>query len=53
MEPVFAALAGYLWANEILSSRALVGAVLILCYMLMAVFIQSEPAAATSQKHSL
>ncbi|HOQ08930.1 MAG TPA: DMT family transporter [Syntrophomonadaceae bacterium] len=53
MEPVFAALAGYLWANEILSSRALVGAVLILCSMLMAVFIQSEPAAATSQKHSL
>lgn len=37
MEPVFAALAGYLWAGEILSLRGLIGAGLILLSMLIAV----------------
>ncbi|MGR6835648.1 DMT family transporter [Syntrophomonas erecta] len=38
MEPVFAALAGYLWAGEILSPRALAGAGLILLSMLVSIF---------------
>lgn len=37
MEPVFAALAGYWWAGEILSPRGLTGAGLILASMLIAV----------------
>ncbi|SHG49279.1 EamA-like transporter family protein [Thermosyntropha lipolytica DSM 11003] len=37
MEPVFAALAGYLWAGEMFSSRGLIGAGLILLSMLIAV----------------
>ncbi|NLB88336.1 MAG: DMT family transporter [Syntrophomonadaceae bacterium] len=36
-EPVFAAAAGYFWANEVLSERALIGAVLILVAMLVAI----------------
>ncbi|HZK43235.1 MAG TPA: DMT family transporter [Syntrophomonadaceae bacterium] len=36
-EPVFAAVAGYLWANEMFSERALVGAILILIAMLLAI----------------
>lgn len=41
-EPVFAALAGYLWADEILSPRALGGAALILFSMLMAVLTKQN-----------
>lgn len=37
MEPVFAGLTGYLWANEILGSRALFGAAMILAAMLIAI----------------
>lgn len=36
-EPVFAAAAGYFWANEVLSDRALIGAALILAAMLVAI----------------
>ncbi|HQA06502.1 MAG TPA: DMT family transporter [Syntrophomonadaceae bacterium] len=53
MEPVFAALAGYLWANELLSSRALLGAALILCSMLIAIIIHSEPAISSSKDYSV
>lgn len=42
MEPVFAALAGYMWAGEILSSRALFGAAFILCSMLIAIISRPE-----------
>ncbi|MGI6453935.1 MAG: DMT family transporter [Syntrophomonadaceae bacterium] len=41
-EPVFAAVAGNLWADEILSPRALVGASLILIAMLIAILTQKE-----------
>jgi drug/metabolite transporter (DMT)-like permease len=37
-EPVFAALAGHYWANEVFSQRALLGAVLILVAMLISIF---------------
>ncbi|MDD3268994.1 MAG: DMT family transporter [Syntrophomonadaceae bacterium] len=36
-EPLFAALAGYLWANEMLSQRAMAGAALILVSMLVSI----------------
>lgn len=36
-EPVFAAAAGYFWANEMFSERALIGACLILVAMLVAI----------------
>jgi drug/metabolite transporter (DMT)-like permease len=36
MEPVFAAIAGYLWAGERLSSSALIGCVLIFAGMIFA-----------------
>lgn len=37
MEPVFAALAGFLWADEMLSARAMVGAAFILVAMLFSI----------------
>lgn len=37
-EPVFAALAGYLWAGELLGQRGLTGAALILGAMLLSIF---------------
>ncbi len=45
MEPVFAALAGFLWAGEMLSSRGLVGAGLILSSMLISILLRkpTEP----------
>jgi drug/metabolite transporter (DMT)-like permease len=46
MEPVFAAMAGYLWAGELLSPRALIGAALILCSMLFAVL--SHPSSSSA-----
>jgi drug/metabolite transporter (DMT)-like permease len=46
MEPVFAAMAGYLWASELLSPRALIGAALILCSMLFAVL--SHPSSSSA-----
>jgi len=51
MEPVFAALAGYLWANELLSYRALLGAAFILCSMLIAIITRSEPTTASALDH--
>ncbi len=39
MEPVFAGVAGYWWAGEVLSSRAYLGALLILLAMLIAILI--------------
>lgn len=39
-EPVFAALTGYLWAQEVLSRRAMFGAGLILLSMLISVLIR-------------
>ncbi|MDD3023531.1 MAG: DMT family transporter [Syntrophomonadaceae bacterium] len=36
-EPIFAAVAGYLWANEMLSKRAIIGAALILVSMLISI----------------
>lgn len=44
MEPVFAAMAGCLWANEELTSRDLAGACLILISMLFAILIQNPNA---------
>lgn len=41
-EPVFAALAGYLWADEILSPRGLGGAALILFSMLVAILTKEK-----------
>jgi drug/metabolite transporter (DMT)-like permease len=41
-EPVFAALAGHLWANETFSQRALVGAVMILVAMLIAILSRKQ-----------
>lgn len=41
-EPVFAALAGFLWADEILSSRAYSGAGLILLAMLLSVLLRKK-----------
>ncbi|MEQ8200825.1 MAG: DMT family transporter [Syntrophomonadaceae bacterium] len=41
-EPVFAALAGYLWAGERLSSQAMVGAGLILAAMLLAIVLKKK-----------
>lgn len=49
MEPVFAALAGYLWAHEILSSRALMGAGLILGSMLVSVLGRSSSSQSTNE----
>lgn len=40
MEPVFAAMAGYFWAHELLSPRSLIGAALILCSMLIAILVR-------------
>lgn len=39
-EPVFAALAGYLWANEVFSIRTLIGAGLILLSMLISILVR-------------
>lgn len=39
-EPVFAALAGYLWANEVFSLRTLLGAGLILLSMLISILVR-------------
>lgn len=39
-EPVFAALAGYLWADEMLSRRAYLGACLILLAMVLSVLLR-------------
>lgn len=44
MEPVFAALAGFLWAGEMLSPRGLVGAGLILSSMLISILIRPQTA---------
>jgi drug/metabolite transporter (DMT)-like permease len=41
-EPVFAALAGFLWAGEILSSRAYSGAALILLAMLLSILLRKN-----------
>lgn len=41
-EPVFAALAGYMWAGERLSSQAQVGAGLILVAMLLAILLKKR-----------
>ena len=41
-EPVFAALAGYLWAGERLSDQALAGAGLILAAMLLAIVLKKR-----------
>jgi drug/metabolite transporter (DMT)-like permease len=51
-EPVFAALAGYFWAHEAFSQRALAGAVLILAAMLISILSQKKspvPARQTGQ----
>lgn len=42
MEPVFAAVAGYLWANEVLSSKAILGAALILIAMLISILMEKN-----------
>lgn len=42
MEPVFAGIAGYLWAGELLSHRALAGAALILLAMLISIVLQNQ-----------
>lgn len=39
-EPVFAALAGYIWANEVLTVRAYSGAALILLAMLLSILLR-------------
>lgn len=41
-EPVFAALAGHLWAHEVFSQRALVGALLILVAMLISILTRKK-----------
>jgi len=41
-EPVFAALAGYLWAGERLSRQAQIGAALILAAMLLAILLKKR-----------
>lgn len=41
-EPVFAALAGYLWAGERLSRQGMIGAGLILAAMLLAILIKKK-----------
>ena len=41
-EPVFAALAGHLWAHETFTQRALVGAVLILAAMLISILSRKK-----------
>jgi len=41
-EPVFAALAGYLWAGERLTSAGLVGAGLILLAMLITILFRKK-----------
>lgn len=41
-EPVFAALAGFVWAGEILSRRAYIGAGLILLAMLLSVLLRKD-----------
>jgi len=41
-EPVFAALAGFIWAHEILTSRAYIGAVLILLAMLLSILLRKN-----------
>ncbi|MEN6350598.1 MAG: DMT family transporter [Syntrophomonas sp.] len=41
-EPVFAAIAGYLWAHEMLSNRALTGAGLILLSMLISILTRKS-----------
>lgn len=43
-EPVFAALAAYLWAGELLSQRAYTGAGLILLAMLLSILLRKKPA---------
>lgn len=41
-EPVFAALAGFVWANEILTARAYTGAALILLAMLLSILLRKN-----------
>lgn len=41
-EPVFAALAGFVWANEILTVRAYTGAALILLAMLLSILLRKN-----------
>jgi len=41
-EPVFAALAGFIWAHEILTARAYTGAVLILLAMLLSILLRKN-----------
>ena len=41
-EPVFAALAGHLWANETFTQRAFTGAVMILVAMLIAILSRKD-----------
>lgn len=41
-EPIFAASAGYLWANEVLSQRAMAGAALILVSMLVSILSRKK-----------
>jgi len=48
-EPVFAAIAGRLWANEILTERALLGAFLILVAMLISILSKKNNPAPAGQ----
>lgn len=48
-EPVFAALAGHLWAHEIFTQRALVGALLILVAMLISILSRKKSPVPASQ----
>jgi drug/metabolite transporter (DMT)-like permease len=41
-EPVFAAMAGFIWAHEILTARAYTGAALILLAMLLSILLRKN-----------